>query len=155
MRFKMSPNMAVRTDRVDEAIAFYSGVLGLADRSESPEMGVMDAAPFNLFIIEDAEARGPVLELFVDDLEGAREYLTANGCRVLRWRGKGQDCYVEDPSSENGQKEIERLAQAGVLNRSAQHVDIVTDFRPGGCGRSVHVDGVELAPRNGVWEGVG
>ena len=33
--------------------------------------------------------------------------------------------------------------------------DIVTDFRPGGCGRSVHVDGVELAPRNGVWEVAG
>jgi hypothetical protein len=21
----------------------------------------------------------------------------ANGCKVLRWRGKGQDCYIQDP----------------------------------------------------------
>jgi aminopeptidase len=66
-----------------------------------------------------------------------------------------ENCYVEDPSSEKGKAEIERLAGAGVLNRSAQHVDIVTDFRGGGAGRSVHIDGVELAPRNGVWEVVG
>ena len=63
-----------------------------------------------------------------------------------------EDCYVDDPSSEEGKAKIEELAATGVLNRSAQHVDIVTDFRPGGCGRSVHVDGVELTPKNGVWE---
>jgi aminopeptidase len=66
-----------------------------------------------------------------------------------------EDCYVEDPASDQGKAKITELAESGVLNRSAQHVDIVTDFRPGGCGRSVHVDGVELAPRNGVWEVAG
>lgn len=66
-----------------------------------------------------------------------------------------ENCYVEDPGSEPGKEAVERLAAAGVLNRSAQHVDIVTDFRGGGAGRSVHVDGIELAPRNGVWEVVG
>jgi len=63
-----------------------------------------------------------------------------------------ENCYVEDTGSDKGKAEIEGLAAAGVLNRSAQHVDIVTDFRPGGAGRSVHIDGIELAPRNGVWE---
>jgi aminopeptidase len=66
-----------------------------------------------------------------------------------------EDCYVDDPGSDEGKARIEELAESGVLNRSAQHVDIVTDFRPGGCGRSVHVDDVELAPRNGVWEVAG
>jgi aminopeptidase len=66
-----------------------------------------------------------------------------------------EDCYVEDPGSDDGKTKIDELAQSGALNRSAQHVDIVTDFRPGGCGRSVHIDDVELAPRNGVWEVVG
>lgn len=66
-----------------------------------------------------------------------------------------ENCYVEDAGSDEGKAEIVRLVSAGVLNRSAQHVDIVTDFRDGGAGRSVHVDGVELAPRNGVWEVVG
>jgi len=66
-----------------------------------------------------------------------------------------EDCYLEDPGSEAGKAEIERLVNEGVVNRSAQHVDIVTDFREGGVGRSVHIDGVELAPRNGVWEVIG
>ena len=63
-----------------------------------------------------------------------------------------EDCYVDDAGSKEGKAKIEELAESGVLNRSAQHVDIVTDFRPGGCGRSVHIDDVELVPRNGVWE---
>jgi len=66
-----------------------------------------------------------------------------------------EDCYVDDPGSDEGKAKIDELADSGVLNRSAQHVDIVTDFRAGGCGRSVHVDGVQLAPRNGVWEVAG
>jgi predicted enzyme related to lactoylglutathione lyase len=37
------------------------------------------------------------MELFVDDLAEARKRLEANGCKVLRWRGKGQDCYIQDP----------------------------------------------------------
>lgn len=63
-----------------------------------------------------------------------------------------EECYVEDPGSADGKSKIEELEKSGALNRSAQHVDIVTDFRPGGCGRSVHIDDVELAPRNGLWE---
>lgn len=66
-----------------------------------------------------------------------------------------EDCYLEDPGSDEGKAEIERLVAEGVVNRSAQHIDIVTDFREGGVGRSVHIDSVELAPRNGVWEVVG
>jgi aminopeptidase len=66
-----------------------------------------------------------------------------------------EDCYVDDPGTDEGKATIDELAESGALNRSAQHVDIVTDFRPGGCGRSVHVDDIELAPRNGVWEVVG
>jgi aminopeptidase len=62
-----------------------------------------------------------------------------------------EDCYVEDPNSEEGRKRIEELEAAGVLNRSAQHVDIVTDFRPGGCGVSVHFDDRQLVPRDGLW----
>ena len=62
-----------------------------------------------------------------------------------------EDCYVEDPASTEGRARLEELERSGALNRSAQHVDIVTDFRPGGCGRSVRIDDVELVVRNGVW----
>jgi aminopeptidase len=60
-------------------------------------------------------------------------------------------CYVEVPGSDEGKKRIAELEAAGALNRSAQHVDIVTDFRPGGCGRRVFLDEQEVVPRNGVW----
>jgi catechol 2,3-dioxygenase-like lactoylglutathione lyase family enzyme len=97
MTLKMSPNVAVRTRRFSEAVEFYTNILGFQDRSDDPRLADLDAGPINLFVIEDQEVHGPVMELFVDDLEAARQRLVANGCKVLRWRGKGQDCYVQDP----------------------------------------------------------
>ena len=98
MKFKMSPNIAVRTQgQFAEAVDFYANVLGFKNRSEDPDLGDMGADPINLFVLEDDEFRGPVMELFVEDLDEARKVLEANGCKVLRWRGKGQDCYIEDP----------------------------------------------------------
>lgn len=97
MTFRMSPNIALRTAHFRRALDFYTTVLGFEDRSEDPSLADLDAQPWNLFIIADEEIRGPVLELFVDDLEAAREVLIQHGCKVLRWRGKGQDCYIQDP----------------------------------------------------------
>ena len=97
MKFRMSPNIAVRTAAFTDAVVFYTQVIGFADRSEDPELADLDAKPLNMFVIGDDEISGLVLELFVDDLEAARDELVANGCKVLRWRGKGQDCYIEDP----------------------------------------------------------
>lgn len=98
MKFRMSPNVAVRTQgQFSEAVDFYTKVLGFHNRSDDPELADLDASPINLFVLEDEEIRGPVMELFVDDLDKARETLVANGCKALRWRGKGQDCYIQDP----------------------------------------------------------
>jgi catechol 2,3-dioxygenase-like lactoylglutathione lyase family enzyme len=93
----MSPNIAVRTDRFDEAVSFYTEVLGLEDRSKEPDLADLDASPLRLFVIGDEEISGAVMELFVEDLESARETLVEAGCEVLRWEGKGADCYVRDP----------------------------------------------------------
>ncbi len=62
-----------------------------------------------------------------------------------------QDCFAADPISPQGEKRIAELAEAGVLNRSAQHVDIVIDFRAGGCGRSFAIDGRELVVDGRIW----
>ncbi len=62
-----------------------------------------------------------------------------------------EDCYVEDPASEEGRARLEALVEQGVCNRSAQHVDIVTDFRPGGCGRRVLLDEQEVIVKDGLW----
>ncbi len=62
-----------------------------------------------------------------------------------------EDCFVDDPGGAEGRERLRRLEERGVLNRSAQHVDIVADFRPGGCGRRVMIDDVALVPSDGVW----
>jgi len=61
------------------------------------------------------------------------------------------ECYVDDPASEEGQKQSDVFFEQGKLNRSAQHVDIVTDFRPGGSGRAVYLDDVKLEIKNNIW----
>lgn len=97
MKYRMSNNVAIRTGNFTAAKEFYSRVLGFPDRSKDPALGDLDANPLNMFIIEDDEVGGIVMELFVDDLEQAKAHLVDNGCEIIRWRGKGQDCYVRDP----------------------------------------------------------
>ena len=97
MKFKMSTNVAIRTQDFSKAVNFYKNVIGFKVRSENQEEADIDANPLTLFVIKDKEISGLVMELFVDDLDKAKEILVKNGCKILRWRGKGQDCYVEDP----------------------------------------------------------
>ncbi len=61
------------------------------------------------------------------------------------------DCYVSDPHSDAGKEQLEEYFKQGILNRSAQHVDIVTDFRKGGCGQAVYLDQIKLAVKNNLW----
>lgn len=59
--------------------------------------------------------------------------------------------YVKDPSSELSKIEIEEYQKKGIINRSAQHVDVVADFRPGGVGRAVYLDDTRLSIKNNIW----
>lgn len=61
------------------------------------------------------------------------------------------ECYVADPGSEKGKKQSDEFFKQGKLNRSAQHVDIVTDFREGGVGQAVYLDDVKLEIANNIW----
>ncbi len=61
------------------------------------------------------------------------------------------NCFVQDPSSAEGEKKLAALKEEQIFNTSAQHVDIVTDFREGGCGRKVLLDDQELTIRDGLW----
>ncbi len=62
-----------------------------------------------------------------------------------------EDRYVADPTSDEGKQQLEQLVKDGICNRSAQHVDIVTDFREGGAGRRVLLGDKELEVRDNVW----
>ncbi len=61
------------------------------------------------------------------------------------------EAYVDDNNSEEGKTKISALQSKGIYNQSAQHVDIVTDFRPGGSGKVVYVDNVKLEIENNIW----
>ncbi len=61
------------------------------------------------------------------------------------------ECYVDDETTEEGKAALDRMHEQGLLNRSAQHVDIVTDFRDGGAGLGVWLDDTKLEVRNGIW----
>jgi len=97
MKFTMSPNIALISPTRSAAVKFYTEILGFKMRSEDDEMTDIDAHPLNLFIMQKDVPLGPVMELFVDDLEAARNLLLDEGCKILRWKGAGNDCYVQDP----------------------------------------------------------
>ena len=61
------------------------------------------------------------------------------------------EAYVDDNNSEEGKNKISELTSKGIYNKSAQHVDIVTDFRPGGSGKAVYIDDVKLEIENNIW----
>ncbi|MCZ7603398.1 MAG: aminopeptidase [Melioribacteraceae bacterium] len=61
------------------------------------------------------------------------------------------ECFTDDPNSIEGKSETESFTKKGIMNKSAQHVDIVTDFRPGGVGRAVYLDNTELKIKNNIW----
>lgn len=61
------------------------------------------------------------------------------------------ECFAADPASEEGKQQTDRLINIGIMNKSAQHVDIVTDFRKGGSGEAVYLDDVKLAIRDNIW----
>lgn len=61
------------------------------------------------------------------------------------------EAYVDSANSEEGKKIISELQSKGIYNQSAQHVDIVTDFRPGGSGKAIYIDGLKLKLENNIW----
>ncbi|MGM7701588.1 VOC family protein [Pseudalkalibacillus sp. Hm43] len=98
MKFKVSKNIGFQVHNVSEAQSFYERVLGF----QQPRNSVVDEVEFrtfhnNIFLIDGEENMGPVMELIVEDLSEAKDYLVHNGCAIVRWEGKGKDCYVRDP----------------------------------------------------------
>lgn len=93
----MSTNIAVQTTKPEEAIEFYTKILGFKDKINEPDFAGIDANPLRIFVQKDEQVSGLVMELFVENLEEAKKTLLENGCKIIRWEGLGKDCYIEDP----------------------------------------------------------
>jgi aminopeptidase len=61
------------------------------------------------------------------------------------------ECFVDNQNSDEGKQLIEKYTNNGMLNKSAQHVDIVSDFRKSGVGRAVYLDDIKLDLKDNIW----
>ncbi len=96
MKFELSNNIALQHPDWKNAELFYKNVLSLETKMEMNHVHVR-SGDLNLYIMENDQLRGIVLEFNVDDLNKARKYLESSGCTVVKWEGKGKDCYIRDP----------------------------------------------------------
>ena len=98
MNFKMSKNIGYQVEDIEKAKHFYESVMGLQESEESSVEEIEYRTKHNsIFLMPGSENLGPVMEIVVSDLEVAKKYLVDNGCEIVRWHGKGKDCYVKDP----------------------------------------------------------
>jgi len=96
MSYRLSGNVNIETPNLDEAVRFYSEVLGLRIAEMGKDWARFDMGKISFFISE-GRTLGPVMEYLVEDLEKAKEELLLQGCTVERWEGKGNPCYIRDP----------------------------------------------------------
>lgn len=96
MPFKLSRCISLRHPARDQVVEFYNDVLGFEVIDNIGEARELNTDPIRFFV-DQAKPRELVLELLVPDLDAARDELVAAGCRVIKWEGKGKDCYIRDP----------------------------------------------------------
>ncbi len=96
MSFRLGDNINFETPNLEEAVQFYTEVLGLRIIEMGNDWARFNTGKFNLYISR-GRSLGPIMEFLVEDLEKAKENLLEIGCTVERWEGKGKPCYIRDP----------------------------------------------------------
>ncbi|MBT3299525.1 MAG: hypothetical protein HN657_04540 [Candidatus Marinimicrobia bacterium] len=94
--FRMSKNIALNSQNWEQSVAFYQSVMGLNIKKNETHVEVQNG-PITMFVQENPNMSPLVMEYYVDDLHTARAYLKSHGCKVIKWEGKGKDCYMKDP----------------------------------------------------------
>ena len=98
MNYRMSKNIGFQVEDVEKAKLFYQTVMGLKESKDHKRQDQRLVMNHNsIFLIPGSENLGPVMEIVVNNLEEAKVYLVENDCEIVRWEGKGKDCYVRDP----------------------------------------------------------
>ena len=62
------------------------------------------------------------------------------------------NCYIDDPDAKGAKEQLSGYLNDGTMNESAQHVDIVVDFRKGGAGRRVFLGDQEIVSEENIWK---
>src|SRR5262249_47753353 len=79
-----------------QAAAFYVETFGFSVTEDSPAMVSLRGPRLNLYI-ERGPALGPVLEVFVEDVDAAKAYLLEHGSALIKDEPEVPRCYVQDP----------------------------------------------------------
>ena len=95
--FRKSNHAAVLAPDLKAARDFYENVMELEQVNSTDEQLVLKTGDSFFYVIYDPDRSGNVLEFCVDDLDAATDKLVSKSCQVIKWRGKGKDCYMQDP----------------------------------------------------------
>ena len=94
--FQLSSCVAHHTKDWKQSVHFYKDVMGLNVQESESHLEIKDEKIF-MYIQDNPNIQGMVMEYVVSDVEEAKSYLISHGCTVLKWDGKGKDCYMKDP----------------------------------------------------------
>ena len=95
--FRKSNHASVLARDLTAARDYYETVMELELLDSTDEQLVFKTGDSLFYVIYDPDRSGTVLESCVDDLDAATDKLVSKGCRVIKWEGKGKDCYIQDP----------------------------------------------------------
>ncbi len=90
-------DVILRPADFDAAVAFYEQILGLRVFERRPELVGLETGGFRLFVERAAPSHGPVFEMLVTDVDGARRELVARGCTVELDEPAFPRVYLRDP----------------------------------------------------------
>jgi len=94
--FKSSRDIIIRTQHWQEAIQFYSSILGLPITHRYPRIVGFESGSFSLFV-EKGNEHGPVFEFLVQNVQATKQALIAAGCVVIEEDPAVPRCYIRDP----------------------------------------------------------
>ena len=95
--FRKSNHAAVLASDLKAARDFYENVMGFELIDSTDDQLIFKTGDSYFYVVYDIDLSGAVLEFCVDDVYDARDRLVNKGCRVIKWEGKGKDCYMQDP----------------------------------------------------------
>ncbi len=93
---KSSRDIIIRTPALQEAVKFYSLVLGLPITFESKTLVGFETGSFCLYI-EKGEEHRPAFEFLVQDVEATKQKLVAVGCEVVEEDPTVPRGHIKDP----------------------------------------------------------
>ena len=96
MANRFGTDILIQAPDPEKAALFYVNYLGFEITDNNPKMFGLHGKHINLFI-EPGPPLGPVLEVTVDNVVGAKQRLVEEGCEVVKDEPDFPRCYVKDP----------------------------------------------------------